>query len=923
MYGNTRQLLKVGALICALMVWLALAWNNSWAEPQGRWGLSPLFQSPLPTPTAPALSNAQRAIQHISRTRNISADQLSVADESMIEFPLTGKVLHRELVLDTKGKGQLIYEVMIEGQTGAIAKGNELDELLAEEAQAYRARYESLILELAVQEGGTAIENLRIVNDMVVHYPLTDRMCWWVRVLDSKSLLTQDVTIDPHGKLVDVKALEKAEFEARRARYGRLEPELYYLLQAREDEDPVKVLLWIKGVDYAGIDTQLVQKYPQLKGFKVVGGRVCDGRGAPAELDRELSRKVLADYSNLLNKAHLMAAQPIIDLLQARGYQAKALESIPAVVAELPKKAVLELNETPLENLGTIYWNQIEIRPQLGSAAPTVRATTVWGRGYTGEGVTVAIAEGGVINLGVTHGALQGKIVAVNAAEVTDWHAAAVAGVLAGDHPDYPQYRGIAYGSDSLVSAKVTGGTIDDLADGLEWAWIHGAYVINCSFTTEGSRYMQPEDRVLDYKARYLGLTIVGGAGNDEAEVWHVSSPAKGYNILTVGGFDDHNDSSWSDDVMWGDSCYVNPYIDGTSGSGDREKPDVVAVGASVTTAYTPWGDDGFRALSGTSLAAPQVTGLVALIVGRVPNWPETIRAIVMASAINNIEGDSELSDQDGAGGIDISLADTITANGQWDARTITYPDDYDVDGWMEEAFTFSATAGDRIRVVICWDSEPSSDFQTGGSNSLDTDLNLYVMNPDSLLVGYSASLHNSFEIAELTAAKTGQYTIRILRDPATSTETSNYLGVAWAKVAYNASYPSHSTPGAMLTGSTSNYVDITVKNTGSLYWPSGGGNPVRLGYHWYDQDYNPVGGWADYRTALPYGMGYGQQAGLRARVGAPSGVPDGIYILQWDMVREGITWFADQGVETLDVPVLVADEIHSAYLPVVMKNYQ
>ena len=40
-------------------------------------------------------------------------------------------------------------------------------------------------------------------------------------------------------------------------------------------------------------------------------------------------------------------------------------------------------------------------------------------------------------------------------------------------------------------------------------------------------------------------------------------------------------------------------------------------------------------------------------------------------------------------------------------------------------------------------------------------------------------------------------------------------------------------------------------------------------------------------------------------------------------MVREGLTRFADQGVEILDVPVLVADEIHRIYLPIVMKNYQ
>jgi hypothetical protein len=40
-------------------------------------------------------------------------------------------------------------------------------------------------------------------------------------------------------------------------------------------------------------------------------------------------------------------------------------------------------------------------------------------------------------------------------------------------------------------------------------------------------------------------------------------------------------------------------------------------------------------------------------------NWPTAVKAIIMASAVHNVEGDRQLSAQDGAGSIDAALGPT------------------------------------------------------------------------------------------------------------------------------------------------------------------------------------------------------------------------------------------------------------------------
>nr|MBC8248939.1 N-acetylmuramoyl-L-alanine amidase [Anaerolineales bacterium] len=130
-----------------------------------------------------------------------------------------------------------------------------------------------------------------------------------------------------------------------------------------------------------------------------------------------------------------------------------------------------------------------------------------------------------------------------------------------------------------------------------------------------------------------------------------------------------------------------------------------------------------------------------------------------------------------------------------------------------------------------------------------------------------------------------------------------------------------HDTPTSMLANST-HEVNLSVRNAGILTWPADGENPVHLGYHWYDE----AGEWViqppeyDHRTPLDEDVPFAHSAVFSpALVTAPE--EPGQYTLKWDLVHEGVTWFADRGSATLDVAVSVVSSLE-LFLPLIIQNY-
>lgn len=308
-------------------------------------------------------------------------------------------------------------------------------------------------------------------------------------------------------------------------------------------------------------------------------------------------------------------------------------------------------------------------------------------------------------------------------------------------------------GTELEILSAATNDIINAEAHVINNSW--GTYPIPSTSEDFASRYH-------DTVAKTDRITFVDAAGNCLDGNCKVGSPAMGYNVIAVGAFDDNNSgSNWTDDIMASWSSYIDP----SSTYMDREKPELVAPGVKIETTKDtwPWITDP-PGVDGTSFAAPHVSGATNLLMQRKPTlqtWPEAVKAILMASAIHNIEGSSRLSEYDGVGAISLDKADYVarenSAN-QWDVYTLT-PSSFDSNGNFY--VYFGAQQGQRIRAVISWAVDPN---YSGYPNRPGVDLDLYVFRPNypySPYV-YSTSYDNNYEIVDFIAPAWGSYKLVI-----------------------------------------------------------------------------------------------------------------------------------------------------------------
>jgi hypothetical protein len=99
----------------------------------------------------------------------------------------------------------------------------------------------------------------------------------------------------------------------------------------------------------------------------------------------------------------------------------------------------------------------------------------------------------------------------------------------------------------------------------------------------------------------------------------------------------------------------------------------------------------------------------------------------------------------------------------------------------------------------------------------------------------------------------------------------------------------------------------ITVKNISTEIWPakgmSDGKFPINVGNHWLDKKGDTVIG-DQTRMPLPHDIKPGESLQYSIEVKAPS-IP-GEYKLVFDMVQEGVAWFAGKGSAVLSYDVVI-----------------
>jgi hypothetical protein len=101
--------------------------------------------------------------------------------------------------------------------------------------------------------------------------------------------------------------------------------------------------------------------------------------------------------------------------------------------------------------------------------------------------------------------------------------------------------------------------------------------------------------------------------------------------------------------------------------------------------------------------------------------------------------------------------------------------------------------------------------------------------------------------------------------------------------------------------------IALRLKNAGRREWRSAGQNPCFLSYHILDAG-RKVLRFDNPRTPLPGVVRPGQTAEILIRVKAP--LEKGDYRLEFDLVREGIAWFKDNGSATLEIPLVGGETV-------------
>lgn len=285
---------------------------------------------------------------------------------------------------------------------------------------------------------------------------------------------------------------------------------------------------------------------------------------------------------------------------------------------------------------GTVYIDNIEIAYNAASTPNYFLATTGADRlhtqGFSGQGIGVA-----VVDSGINHGDLNSRVVAVPLGSVDDYgHGTHVAGIIGGNGAAAQGfYRGMAPGVNlvNLDIADATGMAYESSVVGaLQWIYDNRAQynirVVNLSLnsTLEDSYHNSPLDAAVEI-LWFNNMVVVASAGNKGPVGGHnttKTAPANDPFIITVGASDEHGTAQVGDDTVAPFSSF-GVTLDGFN------KPDIIAPGYNIVAALSPnspWAvshpervvEGQYIRLSGTSMAAPTVTGAVALLLQDEPN---------------------------------------------------------------------------------------------------------------------------------------------------------------------------------------------------------------------------------------------------------------------------------------------------------------
>ena len=358
------------------------------------------------------------------------------------------------------------------------------------------------------------------------------------------------------------------------------------------------------------------------------------------------------------------------------------VRSLPSVHSVTPNRKVNLLSTDP-DGSGPLG--------SMDAVNELIDSEAYWGRGFTGQGVDVALIDSGVVpvqGLDAPGKVMNGPDLSLESQDPNVHHldtlghgthlAGIIAGKDAGSATGQEPFSGVApdAGILSVKVANAQGATdVSQVLAAIDWVVQHrndngmNVRVLNLSFGTDGTQsYLVDPLTYAAEVAWHKGIVVVVAAGNSQFGDNSLNNPAYDPYVIAVGANDPGTKlEAKGDDVIptWS-----------ARGDGTRN-PDFVAPGRSIVSLRDPGSNidllhpegrvgERFFKGTGTSQAAAVVSGAAALILSERPHaTPDQVKWLLTKTASNLPQADAVAQ---GAGQIDLGqVVTTKTPEGSQD----------------------------------------------------------------------------------------------------------------------------------------------------------------------------------------------------------------------------------------------------------------
>lgn len=338
-----------------------------------------------------------------------------------------------------------------------------------------------------------------------------------------------------------------------------------------------------------------------------------------------------------------------------------------------------------------------------------IGAPESWAAGYLGQGVTVAVVDTGVDldhpdlvrNLFVNPGEIAGNgidddgngyVDDVHGYDFADGdadpndvggHGTHVAGTIAAGNNGFGA-TGIAHAA-TILPVRVLGasgsGSSLDVAAGIRYAADLGADIINLSL---GGGYSRAIQAAIDY-ASSLGSFIVAAAGNESSSVpsFPAQFSANYDNVISVGAYQQSGSlARFSNRVGNSDSVQID------------------APGVGIFSTYV---GGGYANLSGTSMAAPHVSGLAALTLSANPDLTsQELRDLLVTGVTNPFIGSDSIGTASALNTVAYAAAGlTQVSSSQGSAGVASQTGNAQIRNDFSSNRRINATAAPQVQTVV------------------------------------------------------------------------------------------------------------------------------------------------------------------------------------------------------------------------------